>query len=97
MQQGRTVEFLDLHLEEKIEDLFRDSEFVNLLKKGKEQVKRAPSRSSIRDIFHGLDNKNFIHPRVFFHNCTIFRLQLTLMELTNIHLLGLVICGRFIS
>ena len=57
--------FLDLHLEEKIKDLFRDSEFVNLLKKGKEQVKRAASCSSIHDIFHGLDYKNFLHPGGF--------------------------------
>ena len=33
--------FLDLHFEEKIKDLFRDSEFLTLLKKGKEQVKCA--------------------------------------------------------
>lgn len=57
--------FLDLHLQEKIKDLFRDSEFVNLLKKGKEQVKRAASCNSIHDIFHGLDYKNFIHPGGF--------------------------------
>ena len=57
--------FLDLHLEEKIKDLYRDSEFINLLKKGKEQVKRAASCSRIHDIYHGLDYKNFIHPGGF--------------------------------
>lgn len=57
--------FLDLHFEEKIKELFRDSEFLNLLKKGKEQVKRAASSSKIYDIFHGLDYKNFLHPGGF--------------------------------
>lgn len=59
------LSFLDLHLEEKIKDLFRDSEFMNLLKKGKGQVKRAASCSRIYDIYHGLDYKNFIHPGGF--------------------------------
>ena len=57
--------FLDLHFEEKIKDLFRDSEFLNLLKKGKEQMKRAVSSFDIHDIFHGLDYKNFLHPGGF--------------------------------
>ena len=47
--------FLDLHFEEKIKDLFRDSEFLTLLKRGKEQIKRAVSSSGIHDIFHGMD------------------------------------------
>lgn len=55
--------FLDLHFEEKIKDLFKDSEFLNLLKKGKEQIKRATN--NIHDIYHGLDYKNFSHPRGF--------------------------------
>lgn len=58
--------FLDLYLEEKIKDLFRDFEFVNLLKKGKEQVKRVISCSSIYDIFYGFDYKNFIYFGGFF-------------------------------
>lgn len=57
--------FLDLHFEEKIKDLFRDSEFLKLLKKGKEQVKRAVSSCNIHDIFHGLDYKKFLHPGGF--------------------------------
>ena len=55
--------FLDLHFEEKIKDLFKDSEFLNLLKKGKEQIKRATN--NIHDIYHGLDYKNFSDPRGF--------------------------------
>ena len=57
--------FLDLHFEEKIKDLFRDSEFLTLLKQGKEQIKRAVSSSGIHDIFHGMDYKNFLHPGGF--------------------------------
>ena len=57
--------FLDLHFEEKIKDLFRDSEFLTLLKQGKEQIKRGVSTCSIRDIFHGMDYKNFLHPGGF--------------------------------
>ena len=57
--------FLDLHFEEKIKDLFRDSEFLTLLKKGKEQVKCAVSSCGIHDIFHGMDYKNFLHPGGF--------------------------------
>lgn len=49
--------FLDLHFEEKIKDLFKDSEFLNLLKKGKEQIKRATN--NIHDIYHGLDYNDF--------------------------------------
>lgn len=55
--------FLDLHFEEKMKDLFKDLEFLNLLKKGKEQIKRATN--NIHDIYHGLDYKNFSHPRGF--------------------------------
>ena len=50
--------FLDLHFEEKVKDLFKDSEFLNLLKKGKEQFKSTAS-NVIHDIYHGLDYKNF--------------------------------------
>ena len=57
--------FLDLHFEEKIKDLFRDSEFLTLLKQGKEQIKRAVSSSGIHDIFHGMDYKTFLHPGGF--------------------------------
>ena len=56
--------FLDLHFEEKIKDLFKDSEFLKLLKKGKEQIKSAAS-NTIHDIYHGLDYKNFLHPGGF--------------------------------
>ena len=56
--------FLDLHFEEKIKDLFKDSEFLNLLKKGKEKIKRMAT-NTIHDIYHGLDYKNFSHPRGF--------------------------------
>lgn len=55
---------LDLHFEEKIKDLFKDSKFLNLLKKGKEQIKRTAT-NTIHDIYHGLDYKNFIHPGGF--------------------------------
>ena len=56
--------FLDLHFEEKITDLFKDSEFLNLLKKGKEKIKRMAT-NTIHDIYHGLDYKNFSHPLGF--------------------------------
>ena len=56
--------FLDLHFEEKIKDLFKDSEFLRLLKKGKEQIRSAAS-NTIHDIYHGLDYKNFLHPGGF--------------------------------
>lgn len=56
--------FLDLHFEEKVKDLFKDSEFLNLLKKGKEQIKRTAT-NAIHDIYHGLDYKNFLHPGGF--------------------------------
>lgn len=55
---------LDLHFEEKIKDLFKDSEFLKLLKKGKEQIRSAAS-NTIHDIYHGLDYKNFLHPGGF--------------------------------
>ena len=51
--------FLDLHFEEKIKHLFKDSEFLNLLKKGKEQIK-CTATNTIHDIYHGLDYKNLI-------------------------------------
>ena len=54
--------FSDLHFEEKIKDLFRDSAFLTLLKQGKEQIKRGVSTCGIRDIFHGIDYNNFLHP-----------------------------------
>ena len=72
--------FLDLHLEEKIKDLFRDSEFMNLLKKGKGQVKRAASCSRIYENTMDLTTRISYILGAFSHNCTIFRLQLTLME-----------------
>ena len=56
--------FLDLHFEEKIKDLLKDSEFLNLLKKGKDQIKCAAT-NTIHDIYHGLDYKNFLHPGGF--------------------------------
>lgn len=56
--------FLDLHLEEKIKELFRDAEFCKLLKRGKENVK-STFRQTIHDIYHGLDYKNFLHPGGF--------------------------------
>ena len=59
--------FLDLHFEEKVKDLFKDSEFLKLLKKGKEQIKRTAT-NTIRDIYHGLDYKNFIIREVSSHN-----------------------------
>lgn len=89
--------FLDLHLEEKIKDLFRDSEFVNLLKKGKEQVKRATSCSSIHDIFHGLDYKNFIHPGGFLSQLYNISFTINTDGVNKYSSSRLVICGRFIS
>jgi len=50
--------FLDLHFEEKVKDLFKDPEFLNLLKKGKEQFTSTASNVS-HDIYHRLDYKNF--------------------------------------
>ena len=54
-----------MHFEETKKDLFRDSEFLTLLKQGKEQIKRAVSSSGIHDIFHGMDYKNLLHPGSF--------------------------------
>ena len=61
--------FLDLHFEEKIKDLFKDSEFLKLLEKGKEQIRSAAS-NTIHDIYHGLDCKNFLHPGGFLGSLT---------------------------
>ena len=45
--------FLDLHFDGKTKDLFKDSEFLKLLKKGKEQIRSAAS-NTIHNIYHGL-------------------------------------------
>ena len=39
--------FLDLHFEEKIKDLFKDSEFLKLLKKGNEQIRNEASTTDL--------------------------------------------------
>ena len=90
--------FLDLHFEEKIKDLFRDSEFLTLLKQGKEQIKRAVSSSGIHDTFHGMDYKLTSYTQeVFFRSYITFLSPLILMESKNIPLPVLVICGLFTS
>lgn len=63
--QGQPLSgFLDLNLEERLKELFRDAEFCKLLKKGKENIKRTVNRT-IHDIYHGLDYKNFLYPGGF--------------------------------
>lgn len=56
--------FLDLHLEKRIEEFFKDSEFCKLIRKGKEQMKNSVGRK-IHDIYHGLDYYNFLLPGGF--------------------------------
>lgn len=57
--------FLDLHFKERVKDLFWDVEFLTLLEKGKEEIKRAVSSCGIHDIFHRMDYKNLLHPGGF--------------------------------
>lgn len=56
--------FLDLHLDKRIEESFKDSEFCKLIRKGKKQMKNSVGRK-IHDIYHGLDYYNFLLPGGF--------------------------------